>query len=93
MSIDIPPEFAEFLEQELATGQYDSASDVVCQGLRLLKDHKKRLEELRSAIRVGEDQIARGESIEINDEHELKAFFDDIQQRGQARWANKQAET
>jgi antitoxin ParD1/3/4 len=46
--------FAEFIERQIAQGRYDSASDVVSAGLRLLEEHEAKLEALRAALIEGE---------------------------------------
>jgi len=46
--------FAEFIERQVAQGWYDSASDVVAAGLRLLEEHEAKLEALRAALIEGE---------------------------------------
>jgi len=46
--------FAEFIERQVAQGRYDSASDVVAAGLRLLEEHEAKLEALRAALIEGE---------------------------------------
>lgn len=78
----LPPEFEEFVEQELASGRYLSADEVVCEGLRLLRDREQRLAELRKDIDVGWAQMERGEVIEIETERAHQALFDDIKARG-----------
>jgi antitoxin ParD1/3/4 len=72
----IPPEYAEFVENELATGSYHSAAEVVAEGLRLLREHK--LYELRKDIDAGLEQIERGEGIRVADPEGLGRFFDGI---------------
>ena len=42
-------------------------------------------EELREAVDVGLEQLARGEGIEIKDDQELDAFFDGIKRAGRDR--------
>ena len=79
----LPPELQHFVEQELASGRYRSRDEVICEGLRLLRE--RRLYELRREIDVGLEQLDRGEGIEFEDEQALKAFFEDIKQRGRER--------
>jgi len=42
MNIDLTPELEEFVRQELASGRYGSASEMVCEALRLM-DGRDRL--------------------------------------------------
>jgi antitoxin ParD1/3/4 len=79
----IPPEFAEFVENELASGSFHSAEEVVAEGLRLLREHK--LYELRKDIDAGLEQIERGEGIRVADAEALNRFFDEIRDRAARR--------
>ncbi len=46
--------FKAFVEAQVAAGRYDSASDVVRAGLRLLEEREAKLEALRAALIEGE---------------------------------------
>jgi antitoxin ParD1/3/4 len=46
--------FAEFIERQVAQGRYESATDVVNAGLRLLEEHEAKVEALRAALIEGE---------------------------------------
>lgn len=54
-SISLDDHFAGFLAQEVATGRYRSASEVVRAGLRLLEDQEVRMSALRASLVAGED--------------------------------------
>jgi len=79
----VPPELQRFVEQELASGRYQSAEEVVAEGLRLLRERK--LYELRKDVDAGVQQLDRGEGIELEDQETLQRFFDDIKGRGRLR--------
>ena len=83
MSIDLPEEFANFVEQEVASGRFESATDVICHSLKLLREREQRLEELRRELQIGIDQIERGEYVEISTPEELDEFFADIERRAE----------
>jgi antitoxin ParD1/3/4 len=85
----IPPELQQFVDQELASGRYKAAEEVICAGLRLLREQK--LYELRGEIQRGLDQLDRGEGIELEDESALRGFFEDIKTRGRQRLEAEQA--
>jgi antitoxin ParD1/3/4 len=86
----LPPDLEQFVFDQLAKGKYQSATDVVCDAVRLLRRREEKLELLRAEIEVGIKQLDAGEFIEINSEEELQAFFDDIEERGKQRLAGEQ---
>ena len=51
---DLGEHFTAFVEQQVATGRYASASEVVLTGLRLLEEQDARLAALRAALIEGE---------------------------------------
>jgi len=79
----IPPEYREFVEQELSSGRYHSVDELIHDGLRLL--YERKLYELRRDLNAGLDQLDRGDAIALDNEEELAAFFEDITSRGHAR--------
>ena len=81
----IPSDLEQFVQQQVATGQYHSQDEVVIAGLQILREVKCRQATLREQVQVGIDQLDRGEGIEL-DQNELRAFFDDIQARGRQRY-------
>jgi len=66
MNVSLTKELENFINELVASGMYFSASEVVRDGLRLLKEQEKikemRIEELRSEIIKGYEQSQRGES-------------------------------
>lgn len=67
MNISLTPELEELVVQKVASGMYHSASEVIREGLRLLKEQDEikqiRLKELRHEIGRAVDQADRGEVI------------------------------
>ena len=57
-SIALSDHATAFIERQMSHGRYDSVSDVVGAGLRLLEEREVRLEVLRSALIEGENSGA-----------------------------------
>lgn len=64
MNISITPELEELIDKKVKTGMYNSASEVVREGLRLLKEQDElkelRLKELKKDIQKGYESAAGG---------------------------------
>ena len=65
MNVNLTPEMAQFVSEEVASGDYASASELVRDALRLLKRDRdkeaEKLEILRREIGLGIEQAERGE--------------------------------
>jgi antitoxin ParD1/3/4 len=71
MDISLTPDLEQYVEGQVQRGIYRSASEVICQGLRLLQEketHSRKLEELRREIQIGIDQADRGQVSEFTAE-------------------------
>lgn len=68
ISVSFTPQQAKFLADCVASGRYQSTSEVVRDGVRLLADREERrqaeLERVRSLIQTGSDQLDRGQVID-----------------------------
>lgn len=53
-SFSLDEHYSAFIEEEVASGRYRSASDVVRTALRLLEDRETRLRVLRQSLVAGE---------------------------------------
>jgi antitoxin ParD1/3/4 len=66
MNVSLTPELEEFVSRKVESGMYSSASEVVRESLRLLREQdllkQIRLEELRKEIGLGIEQLERGQS-------------------------------
>lgn len=63
MSIDLSPEAAQYIEQQVATGQFKSSREVVDAALAALRARQSKLEELQESVRVGWEEADRGEFV------------------------------
>ena len=57
-SISLGDHFAGFIDTQVQTGRYGSASDVVRAGLRLLEEHEAKVKALEAALIAGEESGA-----------------------------------
>ncbi len=72
MNITLTPELQHWVQDQVESGSYQSASDVMQEALRLLQEQDEirqaRLEKLRQELQVGIDQLDRGEGIPFSEE-------------------------
>lgn len=79
MSETFPPEIRQFVQQELAKGNYQSEEELVLVAVRFLRDSNLRLEQLREGLEARLDGLDRGLGIELENEESLGTFFDQIE--------------
>jgi antitoxin ParD1/3/4 len=53
-SVTLGDHFTSFINAQVETGRYGSASDVVRAGLRLLEEHEAKVKALQDALIAGE---------------------------------------
>ncbi len=79
MNVSLTPSLEQFVRDRAESGDYNNASEVVREAIRLLKRTEERralkMERLRAAIREGDEALARGEFTDLNSNQELDAFF------------------
>jgi antitoxin ParD1/3/4 len=83
LNVSLTPRHERFIADKVSSGQYQSSSEVVRDGLRLLEEQEDRRkatrEELRQLIEVGFEEARRGELVdgeefmeELRHRHELR---------------------
>jgi antitoxin ParD1/3/4 len=63
MNVSLTPELEKFVNDEVRSGRYKSASEVVREGLRLIRPREAKIKQLRRDIQEGIDELDRGEGI------------------------------
>ncbi|ADE13815.1 addiction module antidote protein, CC2985 family [Nitrosococcus halophilus Nc 4] len=63
-SLSLGEHWETFIKNEMASGRYGSASEVVRDALRLLEERRSKLDALRAHLGQGEAQAQRGEFVE-----------------------------
>ncbi|HBR99379.1 MAG TPA: type II toxin-antitoxin system ParD family antitoxin [Gammaproteobacteria bacterium] len=84
MHISLTPELESRVKAKVETGLYNNASEVIREALRFMETHEDwiheiKLARLREQLKVGTDQLDRGEGIAIESTSALDTLFDDIQ--------------
>ena len=82
MNFSLTPSLEQFVRDRANSGDYNNASEVVRDAIRLLKRAEERralkMERLRAAIRDGDEALARGDITEVNSDRELDEFFAEL---------------
>lgn len=90
MNVSLTPELEMLVNEKVKSGDYNSASEVVREALRLLKeqDELKRIrrEELRREVMKGVEEIRNGKGTVYNSAQELAEA---VIKRGKTRKAKK----
>ena len=65
-SVSVGNHFEDFIERQVQAGRYQSPSDVMRAGLRLLEEQELKIERLRAALIEGE-QSGKPAPFDLND--------------------------
>ena len=79
MNVSLTPELESFVEETVATGRYNSASEVVRAGLRRLSEEEQWIAYAREKVRRGMEDVAAGRVISRKD------FLAEIEERHRKR--------
>ena len=88
MNVSLTPELEQLVAQKVGTGMYQTASEVIREGLRLLKERDQRLESLRRDVRAGFEAVDRGEFSDF-DESNMRELAERVKARGRKRLAEE----
>ena len=88
MNVSLTPELEQLVNEKVDSGLYQTASEVVREALRLLKERDHARQQLRADVGAGFDQLARGEA-KAYDKTSGRQLADRIKSRGRAARAKK----
>jgi len=92
MNVSLTPELEQVVNRKVSSGLYQTASEVVREGLRLLIERDQRAESLRSDIRAGFEAVARGEYTAYN-ATTIQRLAHRVKSRGRKRLAAERAKS
>ena len=92
MNVSLTQELEQIVNKKVSSGMYQTASEVVREGLRLLVERDRRLESLRRDVRAGFEAIQRGKYTDY-DATTIQKLADRVNARGRKRLAALQAKS
>jgi antitoxin ParD1/3/4 len=83
MHVSLTSELESRVKAKVESGLYNNASEVIREALHFMETHEDWVHEvkmvrLREQLKVGTDQLDRGEGIAIQSKAALDSLFDDI---------------
>jgi len=63
-SVTLGDHYAQFIDEKLKTGRFQSASEAVRAGLSLLEEQETKLDLLRQKLATGEAQLDQGDGVD-----------------------------
>lgn len=85
MTITLTNDLEELINDEIKSGAYGSADEVIRASLRLLKAREEGVDALRKEILLGFEAIQQGRFTSIDSDEELESFSDEIIRQAQER--------
>ena len=89
MNIYLGKHFEEFIRNQVESGRYANASEVVREALRWMEVDQIKLERLRAILAEAEADFERGDFIEVTD---VRAYIEGIRDRAIKRAKARQEE-
>jgi antitoxin ParD1/3/4 len=94
MNVNLGETLDRFVAELLESGLYQSQSEIIREGLRLLKEREDlralRLSQLKAEVGKGIDDVRNGD-FQTLDESSLRKAFDDSKARGRTKLEAKKA--
>ncbi len=84
MNISLAPELEQLVNDRVKTGLYQTANEVIREGLHLLRERDQRVEALRQDVLAGFEAVERGKFMD-HDASNIKELADRIKARGRKR--------
>jgi antitoxin ParD1/3/4 len=95
MNVSLTPELENLVNEQVKSGLYNSASEVIRESLRLFKEQlilkDIRRNELRREIMLGVDAIRNGDYVELKSPQDYEDFAEKIIKEGREEYAKRNA--
>ncbi len=79
MNVSLTPALEKLVQQKVASGLYNNASEVIREALRLMKESEEfrraKLKKLKAALAEGEADLAAGHVLKLDSDEDIEAFF------------------
>lgn len=89
MNVSLTPELEQFVADKVTSGMYQTASEVIREGLRLLNERDQRLDALRRDVRAGFEAVERGE-YSVYREGDIGQLAERVKARGRKKLSEEQ---
>jgi len=84
--LTLPPDLGQFVQEQVAAGRYQTEQELVVDAVRVLRELQARQQQFHEDVRLGMEQLGRGEFIEYDDAG-LRGLFDELRLRVENRRA------
>jgi antitoxin ParD1/3/4 len=88
MNVSLTPELERLVNEKVESGLYQTASEVVREALRFLKERDQAREQLHADVQAGFDQLAR-DAGSVYDKTSSRLLAERIKSRGRAARGKK----
>ena len=83
MHISLTPELESRVKAKVESGLYNNSSEVIREALRFMDTHEEwiheiKLARLREQLKIGVDQLERGQGVTIESKEDLDSLFDAV---------------